>query len=921
MAGIGCLLRLCFSVICKASRLITFAILIGSSLQAQVTFRKPDFDTGKGPIAIAAADLNRDGFPDVVTANQLDNSISVLLNNGDSTFSSHVDYPTGKSPTAVIAADLNSDGIPDVAVVNSESNSISIFLGSADGTLRPFATMPIGPQPNALVAADFNRDGKVDLAVLNQGDGTLSIYLGSGDGRFQHSADYALGNCSFGANFEPGNLLVAGDFNNDSMPDLAIATGNASNGCSPAVTIFGGKGDGTFSIIGSIPGASAPLLTGDFNHNGNLDLVAQHVVQCGDRSCTWESLIFAGHGDGTFDQGHPMPCQVSSPEFGLRLAIDLNGDHVPDLAGGCLVLIDPATVFTKTPVELPMPPTGLIPLAMTGGDFNGDGKSDIVTANFSDSTISLLSGNGDGTFHQPLRYVPILAGISEMASADLNDDGIPDLVVGGFLDPGALIYFGNGDGTLRQPVKIVSDLHVLEIAIGDVNGDRVSDIVVGGWIDPQAPTMLRVLPGKGDGTFAAPIESSEPLADGKLLADFNGDHILDLAFTSITGDGQMAISVQFGNGDGTFRPPMTGAVVNFVPSAITLGDFNGDGIPDIIVRDALQDGDIAVLPGNGDGTFRVTTIKVVPPIGDIAVGDFNHDGKMDFVAPPYVFLGNGDGTFRQQGSIDVFLGKTRVADVNGDGIPDLIGINEGQISVLIGNGDGTFQPALRFSVGGARDFVLGDFDSDGHPDIAVSNVGAISMLLSSKPVPIPPPDFKLALSAASIAVKAGQSSTVTISVTAIGRFNSGVTFSCAGLPAGAACSFNPASLTPSANGTSTSTLTITTGTAPKAALSYGSPDFRNLGFVLGVPCAGIVLLGFRRRPRWKASVLLVGLLLAMLILGGCAGLMTNSSSGTGGNGGNSGNLTPSGVYTVTVVGNSNGSPAITHSQRIVLTVH
>jgi hypothetical protein len=820
----------------------------------------------------------------------------------------------------VIAADLNGDGIPDVAVVNSGSNSISIFLGKADGTLQPFATMPVGSQPNALVAADFNRDGKIDLAVVNQGDSTLSIYLGSGDGRFQHSADYGLGNCTFGTNFGSGNLLVAGDFNNDGTLDLAIATGNASNGCSATVTIFGGKGDGSFAVIGTLSGIYSPLVAGDFNHDGNLDLVAQRLVECGDRSCTYESLIFAGHGDGTFDQGHAMPCGSGvSPDFGLRLAIDLNGDHVPDLVGDCLVLIDPATVFIKTSVELPMPPTGPIPLAMAGGDFNGDGKADIVTANFSDSTISLLSGNGDGTFHQPLRYVPELAGISEMASADLNGDGIPDLVVGGLLDPGALIYFGNGDGTLREPVKIVSDLHVLKIAIGDANGDRVPDIVFGGWTDPQAPTTIRVLLGKGDGTFATPVESPGGLHPGTLLADFNGDHILDLASAFIGGVGQTAISLQFGNGDGTFRPPITEAVLNFITLTLTLGDFNGDGIPDLVARDDLQDGEIAVLLGNGDGTFRTSSMKVTPPVSDIAVGDFNHDGKMDFVVPPYVFLGNGDGTFRQQGNIDVFLGRTQVTDINGDGIPDLIGINDGQIAVLIGNGDGTFQRALRFSVGGASNFVLDDFDSDGHPDVAVSNVGSISMLLSSKPAPILPPDFNLALSAASITVKSGQSSTVMISVTAIGRFNAGVTFSCTGLPAGAACSFTPPSVTPSPDRTSTSVLTISTGTPPKASLSHGSTGLRNLA-LLGVPCSGIVLLGFRRRPRWKVSVLLGGLLLVMVILGGCAGLATNSSNGTGGNGGNSGNPTSSGVYTITVFGSSNGSPAIVHAQRIVLSV-
>src|SRR5258708_37862665 len=108
--------------------------------------------------------------------------------------------------------------------------------------------------------------------------------------------------------------------------------------------------------------------------------------------------------------------------------------------------------------------------------------------------------------------------------------------------------------------------------------------------------------------------------------------------------------------------------------------------------------------GKGDGSFRTDPgPNLTPPIGSIAVADFNHDGKMDFVLPPYLFLGNGDGTFRQQGGVNGNFGKTRVADINGDGLPDLL-IGGVQLAVLINNGDSTFQAPLYFSARGAFAF-------------------------------------------------------------------------------------------------------------------------------------------------------------------------------------------------------------------------
>src|SRR5258708_19458809 len=114
-----------------------FLAVVTVSSESQVSFRKPDFDTGKGPVAIAAADFNRDGLPDVVTANSLDNSITVLLNNGNGAFGRRVDYPTGKNPQVVVTGDFNNDGIADVTVANYDASSVSIFPVTPTATLLP----------------------------------------------------------------------------------------------------------------------------------------------------------------------------------------------------------------------------------------------------------------------------------------------------------------------------------------------------------------------------------------------------------------------------------------------------------------------------------------------------------------------------------------------------------------------------------------------------------------------------------------------------------------------------------------------------------------------------------------------------------------------------------------------------------------
>src|SRR5205807_2107522 len=225
------------------------------------------------------------------------------------------------------------------------------------------------------------------------------------------------------------------------------------------------------------------------------------------------------------------------------------------------------------------------------------------------------------------------------------------------------------------------------------------------------------------------------------VGDFNGDGVPDLAAAN-SGSPQQpgtTISVLLGNRDGTFRAALTFAAGSG-PYSVALGDFNGDGRPDLAVANygSLQQPGttISVLLGNGDGTFRAATTNTVDRNPSfVVVGDFNGDGKPDLAAANYgsykvsVLLRNGDGTFQPA---QTFASGTNpysvaVGDFNGDGKADLAAARRSSdlLSVLLGNGDGTFRAVQTLTTGSSPQTVaVGDFNGDGKPDLAVANYDA-----------------------------------------------------------------------------------------------------------------------------------------------------------------------------------------------------
>jgi hypothetical protein len=336
-------------------------------------------------------------------------------------------------------------------------------------------------------------------------------------------------------------------------------------------------------------------------------------------------------------------------------------------------------------------PTNLTPISAAVADFNLDGKMDIAVASAGNGSlpfeIQIFLGNGDGTFGKPNAYdVNTVAG--PLAVADLNHDGKPDLVVANESSGIITILFGNGDGSFQTPVSYTTPAGV----------------------------------------------------EGLVLGDFNGDGRLDIA-TIEQGNSTSScycVGILLGNGDGTFREPSVVTPLAGFPEALAAGHFDTNKDLDLAVTmDENNSGQVQILLGNGDGTFRFGAIYEVSPepqsiiaasfranhTTDLAVGEFEGTGIA-------VLLGNGDGTFQQPVVYEAGtpLGVA-AADMNGDGIPDLVavspGAGSGYTEILLGNGNGTFKKASSYSSGNFPWAVaIADFNGDHMPDITVVDEGA-----------------------------------------------------------------------------------------------------------------------------------------------------------------------------------------------------
>jgi dienelactone hydrolase len=341
------------------------------------------------------------------------------------------DYAVGDGPNSLAVGDFNQDGKLDLVTSNYFVNTVSVLLGKGDGTFQPHVDYATELGPDTVVLGDFNRDGKLDLAVRNQSSNTVSVLLGKGDGTFRPAASFAVGvgQCC--------SRVAVGDFNGDGNLDLI-----ASNHDDNTISVLLGIGDGTFRKQLVFPAGSGPAAigVGDLNRDGKLDLVlanSNDVVS-----------VLLGNGDGTFQS--PVTYATASGPAWINIA-DLNGDGVPDL---------------------------------------------VVAASFA---VSVLLGNGNGTF-KPNTDFGVAAGSCRSELADLNGDGKLDLIVVPWNSSDVVsVLYGNGDGSFQPPVTFATGAMPEFVAVGDFNGKGMLSLAVA---DNNTPGEVSVL--SGTGTLSPP---------------------------------------------------------------------------------------------------------------------------------------------------------------------------------------------------------------------------------------------------------------------------------------------------------------------------------------------------------------------------------------------------------------------------------
>ncbi len=791
------------------------------------------------------------------------------------------------------AADLNGDGIADIVTPYTTVSGVSgigVLLSHDDGSFDApvvYTGYPAGINRFAAYASidDINGDGKPDIvAIAGPGfdPGTVVSLLGRSDGTF------ALGSASL-ITLRPASFVLA-DFNGDGRKDMMSAGGYFS----------AGQGDGSFAApvaSGADAFAGQHLAVGDFNGDGQLDLALHQSTFI---------QIALGRGDGSF---------------------------VPD-----------ATFATVRGAEY-----------LSASDIDGDGNDDIVVGLTGPRAIGpntdsyrvtqFLLGRGDGTFAaaQALPGAGIaLFGGPTYAVADFNGDTYPDVVALAPNGASALVMFGGSStGTLGGNGGAATTAATLSfrpfmVTQADVDGDGKADLVSLG-------AKLAVLRGQGDGVFGAEQAYDLPSIDGRIsslaVGDLNGDGRADVVVTfgnqSATTGGAF---VYIANTDGTLRPAVQ--IDPAVNLTAAVADLDGDGRVDVVLVGGSSDfysspqifHGLRIYRGQANGSFTAPQ-SLSPPSGtdytSVAFGDMNEDGRLDVVAVGvdggldaslYILPGQGDGSFGSATSFAVpgggpGIGQVAVGDYTGDGHPDLMLAGNNYSGIVVGNGDGTLRGLGSVAIASrATRVVAADLNSDGMMDavMGIDFQGIVPLVRTASAIDTPPTTtpYTATLSASSGTVAGQGSVQVTLNFAYDSGFTDTVSLSCANLPAGASCSFSPASVTAA---DASSVLTISTGTS-QAALAAG--DSRPGGpatpsLAIAALMAVAAAAAFSRRPRWASRSgrwAIVAVAAAGLAAGCGGGHGDDTVSGA----------TPAGTYTVNII---TSSPSASQTLNYSLTVN
>ena len=551
----------------------TITVMQGNGLN----FNSPQtYSVGTNPTSVAIADVSGDNHPDLIVTNGGNNTVTILLGDGKGAFTLKSSPSTDATPVSVAVADFNGDKVPDLAVANSVGNTVDILLGNGDGTFQPPTAINAGANPQSVAVADFNGDGNNDLAVADGAGNNVTILLGMGNGSFQPGVQYASGAKTVAA------LIV--DINGDKKLDLVVVNADLVPG---QVTIIFGNGDGTFQGGINYGAGVNPqgIVSADFNCDGKPDLA---VANAGSNTV---GLLW-GSGNGTFTQGTALSTDIHPVAI---VTADFNLDGIPDLAvvnstsGDVTVFLSsPGCAGFNAPVNYSLG-TGINPISLAAADFNGDGYPDLVAANVGtapgNGSVIVLLNNQNGTFGSPI-VSAVGTNPGFVAAGDFNGDHLQDIVVTNQNSGNVSILSGNGAGSFTLTSTSCVGLTLCAgvpsaIAVADFSGDGNLDLAVADYNDASVSILL----GKGNGTLGAAKTYSvgaNPLCI--VAAPLQGNLAQqDLVVANSENDTVSVLLNQLNN-KGAFKGGLLSIyATGESPASLAVADFGGDGLLDVAI--------------------------------------------------------------------------------------------------------------------------------------------------------------------------------------------------------------------------------------------------------------------------------------------------------------------------------------------------
>jgi Ca2+-binding RTX toxin-like protein len=627
-----------------------------------------NYPAGDWPLSVSVEDTDGDGTLDIVTANRTTDTVSVLRGVGDGTFPTVVQYPVGDFPSSLFLFDVSDDGVLDLVTANFNSDDVSVLVGKSDGTFQSSISYTMGNAPASVSVGDVTGDGVADIVTANQYSDNLSILVGTGarlltlptlDGgldvlplrgtpivfgeafgetwwiaRTGQVTEYVLWSHGESKGLRQRAQLSAGFTDQRSITlrasgsSLAMFSNDEFYEYDPEtneVTATRGA-DGTFQAateksVGDDPRSMS--LT-DVDADGVLDIVTANLASD-------NVSVLTGNADGTFETA----VNFSTGDGPFSVAVgDVTGDGVLDIVAANIfgddvsVLLGDGDGGFQDTVNYSVGAgcsgwDGYYcrPLSVALSDVNSDGQMDIITANQNSDNVTVLLGNGNGTFQSGISY-PAGDDPFAMSLGDVNADDIVDIVTANLYSNDMSVLLGNADGTFNAAMNYAVGDAPLSVSLGDVDRDGATDIVTVTFHNENVSVLL----GNGDGTFDAPInfEAGGAPRVGSSLLDVTGDGLLDIAIANLNSGN---VSVLVGNGDGTFHNPVNYAVGD-APLSVSFGDVTGDGILDIVTANAASD-NISVLAGQSS-VINVLDLAGTTVFGNRTAVRVRQSGGMTF---------------------------------------------------------------------------------------------------------------------------------------------------------------------------------------------------------------------------------------------------------------------------------------------------